>query len=70
MARIHVTVICTYIVHVHSKCTCVSLQLDAYDLLTKEPSTVLMADNHCRELLGAYMYIYMCNMYNRFTYDS
>ena len=28
-------------------------QLDAYDLLSKEPPTTIMADNQCRELLGS-----------------
>ena len=32
-------------------------QLDAYDLLSKEPSTVIMAENQCKELLGTYMYV-------------
>ena len=29
-----------------------TLQLDAYDLLSKEQSTAVMADNQSRELLG------------------
>ena len=27
-------------------------QLDAYDLLSQQPSTSIMAENKCRELLG------------------
>ena len=27
-------------------------QLDAYDMLSKEPPTAIMADNQCREVLG------------------
>ena len=40
-------------VHVHVPSLPPSLyQLDAYDLLSKEPPTTVMADNQCRELLG------------------
>ena len=33
-------------------CVYVYVQLDAYDLLSKEPPTATMADNQSRELLG------------------
>ena len=33
---------------------CSTRQLDAYDLLSKEPSTVIMAENQCKELLGGH----------------
>ena len=29
-----------------------SVQLDAYDLLSQQPSTPIMTENKCRELLG------------------